>query len=150
MVCNLSGTDRTGALKPKSRTKMLKFLREGAEGDSIPDEWLADFKTLLEWIQDEKRRSDGVTWHPSGKQVDRLSMLHEFRNTFSHYVPKSWSIEASGLPTIIETALDGTDHLMLNSSCVLMQITVNQKRALEHSLKRARLGLAAVREKVSG
>src|ERR1700730_13086464 len=63
MVCNLSGTDGTGALKEDSRVKMLKFLRAGGQGD-VPDEWLAPFDTLLKWIQEPKRVVGGVTWHP--------------------------------------------------------------------------------------
>ena len=74
-------------------------------------------------------------------------MLHKFRNTFSHYVPKSWSIEAAGLPTIVQTALDGTEHPMLNAQCIRLQITGNQKRAIEHSFQEARVGLAHIRDR---
>ena len=124
---------------------MLAFLQSGAEGDTIPDEWLADFNTLLQWIQDEDRVSGGVTWRPDDKQLKQLAMLHKFRNTFSHYAPKSWSIEAAGLPNIVETALDGTEHLMLNADYIRIQITGNQKRAIEHSFQTARVGLAHMR-----
>jgi hypothetical protein len=115
MVCNLSGTDGTGALKPKSRAKMLTFLQSGAEGDTIPDEWLADFNTLLQWIRDKDRISGGVTWRPDDKQLKHLAMLHKFR---------------------------------LNADCIRIQITGNQKRAIEHSFQTARVGLAHIRDKM--
>ena len=38
-------------------------------------------------------------------------------------------------------ALDGVEHLMFNAQCVLIHITGNQKRALEHSVAKARHGL---------
>jgi hypothetical protein len=108
MVCNLSGTDRTGALTVRSRKKMLEFYEEDNEDSPIPDEWLAPFETLLEWIQDRKRIVITVT----------------------------------GLPDMVNVALDGTEHLMLKAQCVLIHLTGNQKRALERALADARTGLA--------
>jgi hypothetical protein len=147
MVCNLSGTDHTGALKPQSRKKMWEFMERNSEDEPVPDEWLADFGTLLTWIQDKKRLVSGVTWHPTDRQLKDLALLHDFRNDFSHYVPKAWSIEASGLPTIIITALEGTEHLMMNAQCVQIHLTGNQKRALVHSLEKARDGLKSLQAK---
>jgi hypothetical protein len=137
MVCDLSGSDETGALSVKSRAKMRKFLSEGAEGD-VPNDWLAPFETLLEWIQDPRRRIDGVLWLPTEKERDGLSVLHHLRNDFSHFKPTAWSIEAKALPNVVETALVGTEHLMLDSSAVLRHITSAELRLLKQSLRKAR------------
>jgi hypothetical protein len=142
MVCNLSGTDRTGALTVRSRKKMLEFYEEDNEDSPIPDEWLAPFETLLEWIQDRKRIVGGVSWHPNKPALKKLKLLHYIRNELSHYVPMSWSITVTGLPDMVNVALDGTEHLMLKAQCVLIHLTGNQKRALERALADARTGLA--------
>jgi len=144
MVCNLSGTDGTGALRESSRKRMLAFLQDAKPGDPVPDEWLADFNNLLKWIQEPNRTVGYTSWHPTASQLKHIAKLHELRNQFSHYVPGSWSIEAIGLPAITATALDGTEHLMLSGGYVLAQFTGNQRRALEHSFKSARTGLAAL------
>jgi hypothetical protein len=140
MVCALSGTDGTGALKPASRKAMLEFL-SGPMEHSIPDEWLADFPSLLNWVQDKTRMLGGEVWRPSAEKVRKLRQLNELRRNFAHYTPKSWSIESAGLPSIIGVALEGTEHLMLQPSRVMLQLTGNQKRALTHALRKARLGL---------
>ena len=102
MVCNLSGNSSLGALTDKSRAKMLKFLGEGGEGD-VPDDWLAPFETLLEWIQTPERLADGVLWHPTETQIRTLKMLHYLRNEFSHFKPKGWSIHSKDLPKTVLT-----------------------------------------------
>jgi len=40
-------------------------------------------------------------------QLKDINKLHEeFRNSFSHFTPQSWSIEKGGLPRIVGAGLD--------------------------------------------
>ena len=101
MVCALSGTDGTGALSKDSRIAMLNYLQSAQRGVNPPREFLADFSSLLRWVQQEKRMVDGVPLRLSAQQRERFRKLNALRRGFAHYTPKGWSIEATGLPTIV-------------------------------------------------
>ena len=103
----------TGALRKNSRIEMLNYLQGAQEGVEPPREVLADFPSLLQWVQQESRMVDGVPLRLTAQQAERLRKLNELRRELAHFTPKGWSIEAAGLPTIILAALDTTEHLIL-------------------------------------
>jgi hypothetical protein len=67
---------------------------------------MADFKTLMNRANVQLMPQD----------ADDIWMLHEFRNGFVHFTPKSWTIEVAGLPRITHAALRPIEQLM-QSGC---------------------------------
>jgi hypothetical protein len=143
MVCALNDTTGTSVLTHKSAEKMLDFLqqRDHSAGD-YPNEWLADFKLLVE------KCSDFLQLTPAqGRDIDRL---HELRKQFTHFVPKGWSIERAGLPRIVGTALDLVEHLMKQSRAAL-DLSEDDQQRLTNTIDRTRtsLGLSVRRPPVA-
>jgi hypothetical protein len=144
MVCALSESDGTGALTTKSRIEMLDYLQNAREGVQPPREFLADYDTLFKCVQEAKRMIGGEPLCVSDLERKRLRKLNDLRRKLAHFTPKGWSIEAAGLPAIILAALDATEHLMLAQHRVVVHLTGNQTRALEHALNQARGDLTRI------
>ena len=136
MVCHLSGTAQLGALTDecidawldwheRDRREEIKRIDDGTDElglpitkhatkeDCPPDERLADAKGLFKRLYDEGRRreSAGAVLHIGDAQRESFRRLHNLRNDFSHFTPKGWSIELSGLPSIFLDMIDVLDTI---------------------------------------
>ena len=43
---------------------------------------------------------------PQGTQTESVKMLNHLRNEFIHFLPKGWSLEASGLPQVVKDCVN--------------------------------------------
>jgi len=137
MVCHLSGTAQIGALSDNSADAWLAWHERDRRGetkrisvgtdelgipktkfatkdDRPPAEKLADAETLFKRLYNEqKRRELGAGKVLDIKVTQRRSFrhLHDLRNDFSHFTPKGWSIELTGLPVIFLDALDVIEEI---------------------------------------
>jgi hypothetical protein len=138
MVCALRDTTGVSVLEKKCAREMLDWL-ETQKGNP-PEEKLADFNTLLS-RSTKAVNMDNQPLTLTGSQTKDVTRLHrDFRNNFSHFVPKSWCIEKAGLPRIVRAAVHATDLLMQNER-VDRQLSGNRKRRLARQLKTIREGL---------
>ncbi|MCJ7598479.1 MAG: hypothetical protein MUO41_07610 [Methyloceanibacter sp.] len=74
------------------------------------------------------------------QKQDIRRLNDEFRNNFSHFTPKGWSIERIGLPRIVANALDAVAHLMRQPQ-VAYKLDEQQTRELEKNLASIRIAL---------
>lgn len=135
MVCALRDTSGVSVLEKDCAREMLKWL-DTQKGEP-PQERLADFRTLLARCR-KTSCMDGQPLKLSNAQANDIKRLHkEFRNSFAHFIPTSWSIEKAGLPRIARAAVDATEMLMGHSR-VVYKLSGNKKRRLAHRLKTIR------------
>lgn len=126
MVCHLTGTAGVGAGRRDYTKKMMEWhdrdrrgeIRRKPLGETIlgiqshkivdskdfpPVEKLARAKELFVRLSDESKRIErevGAIIRVTENQKRAFEKLDVLRNDFSHFTPKGWSIEVSGLPTI--------------------------------------------------
>lgn len=137
MVCHLSGTAQLGALTNNSvdawldwherdRRGEIRRISDGADElglpktrfatneDIPPNDRLADANELFKRLYDEDKRREGgagATLEIGKVQRASFRQLHDLRNEFSHFTPKGWSIELSGLPHIFLNMIDVLDKI---------------------------------------
>jgi hypothetical protein len=58
---------------------------------------------------------DSKPFAPNGTQEWSIKKLNEMRDEFIHFLPKSWTIELSGMPSIVEDCLNIIDFLVNES-----------------------------------
>jgi hypothetical protein len=137
IVCAIQDSTGTNVLNREPAIKMLNWL-DTNEGEP-PREYLADFITLL-----KKYRKTCTNAGVTARQLKNMKKLHrEFRNIFAHFTPKHWSIEAVGLPAIIESALDLIETAMQQHQ-VVVHMSGNRKRRLDENLSITRAALASI------
>ena len=66
---------------------------------------------------------------PSGAQGSSIKKLNSLRNDFVHFVPKSWSLEVTGLPQIFLDCLNIIDFLGWKWRNILWHVCSVEKRA---------------------
>ncbi|WAC49375.1 hypothetical protein OVA03_05560 [Asticcacaulis sp. SL142] len=132
MVCHLSGTAQLGALSEKCAYEWLKWYEKDASGeiervetgvdefgviqtkivnqqDLPPKEHLATPLELFKRLySDRKRIESGCGSILPLSQTDKksFSVLNAFRNEFTHFSPKGWSIETEGLAVLFSNNLN--------------------------------------------
>lgn len=99
MVLALRGSDGLRPLRDDIADKWLTAYREGGQ---FPVEKLDSFLNLYKKVQSDTMlfffHSKKVIPSPTlGRSMKRLNTL---RNDFVHFLPKTWSLEVSGLPKI--------------------------------------------------
>ena len=57
-----------------------------------------------------------VTTPEEDHSVDRVA--NEFRNAFEHFAPAAWSIEVSGMPTLLGRVLRGVEGIAIGTKSV--------------------------------
>ncbi|MHB0918093.1 MAG: hypothetical protein ACYC1G_10000 [Thiobacillus sp.] len=99
MVLALRGSD---GLRPLRDDIAAKWLTAYQEGGQYPVEKLDSFLNLYKKVQ-----SDSMLFFvhskkaiPSPTQGRSMKKLNAMRNDFVHFLPRSWSLEVSGLPEI--------------------------------------------------
>jgi hypothetical protein len=132
MVCHLSGTAQLGALDKKSVAEWLEWherdhrgeikrifqgidelgipeFRFATKEDQPPKERLADARELFRRLYNSKKRCEpgaGAMLTINSDQLRSFARLHHLRNGFTHFAPKGWSIELSGLPKIFRDLIE--------------------------------------------
>jgi hypothetical protein len=140
LVCALSGSDGTGALTDHSRREWLEAYDRDAD---FPKERLADLKTLLkrERQQNSHPNDRECALCSTEKQHRDLIRLCGFRDDFTHFKAGGWSIEASGLPRIVWTAVDAAGWVMLRNSKAGVHLSDEQRERIRECVDRARRAL---------
>jgi len=137
MVCHVSGTAQLGALSDKSADASLAWHEQDRRGeierisigtselgipetrfatkeDQPPKEKLADADTLFRRLYNERKRRElgaGKVLDIEETQRNSFRRLHALRNDFSHFTPKGWSIELTGLPVIFLDTIDVIENI---------------------------------------
>jgi len=129
MVCHLSGTAQLGALKKANVVAWLAWHERDREGkikkkvegiddfgileieqnppgdptDNPPEDYLESPPGLFERLYNADKRCEagaGALIDVSLEEKDSFRRLNNLRKQFTHFAPRSWSIEISGLPRI--------------------------------------------------
>lgn len=86
---------------------------------------LISFWTALERVQSEQYISGYVNAKPIqlvDEQKQSIGVLTELlRNSFEHFVPTGWSIEISGMPTIVNSIAEVIDELAFKTGTVFWE-----------------------------
>ncbi|MDT8419215.1 MAG: hypothetical protein RQ754_02185 [Desulfuromonadales bacterium] len=100
MVLALRGTNNISILELESAKEWLKALPTG--GPYPKFEKLDSFLNLYKKIKSDRMLMYGHSkkFTPQGSQGGSIKKLNQFRNEFIHFIPKGWSIEVSGMPSI--------------------------------------------------
>ena len=119
MACHLSGTEQLGALEKRSVENWHqwneKCIQDDAEDSGDPRrkrlarERLADINELFRRLHcSEARIEDGCGRVISITDQQRASfqLLHDRRNEFTHFSPKSWIIDLCSIKQAIEDVLN--------------------------------------------
>lgn len=103
IVAAISGTDQLGALTKKAAREWLEAYEQ--DRTDYPEPWLASFLELY-------GRMKVRTGFPASPEIDKdIASLVGFRNDFTHFTPKGWSLQLAGLPRILRNALAVVEHL---------------------------------------
>jgi hypothetical protein len=122
------------ALRPKVAKKWLEAHESGGQ---FPAEKLDEFLNLYLKVKDpEYFHAVGAgPFVPVGTHDESMQYLNDFRNIFTHFTPKGWSLQLAGLPRICLDTLDVKNFLGLQSTAVLWYKPTRRTRA-ERALKR--------------
>lgn len=74
------------------------WLKAHESGAAYPETKMDSFLNLYKKIK--KHEVLGFKFIPTGQQGGSIKRLNWFRNEFVHFMPKGWSIEMSGMPSI--------------------------------------------------
>ncbi len=145
MICALSGTDRTGALRVPDQVRLQKLSRVPFDPQRPPPEVRpASFNELLKWCQTPECM-EGQPLLLTPLHVFDLTTLADFRNAWVHFLPVEWSVGLSSLPRLLGVATVHTKRLMLRPQNAA-QLNVEQRRRLGSASDEilAEIGAAAI------
>lgn len=98
LVCFLSGTMQTGALRKREAKLAIEAMQLGSDVPR-PKPFLAAPSELLERATGTERYdTQEKKLSVSEPQKASFKLLTEFRNQFIHFHPAGWVVEVSGLP----------------------------------------------------
>jgi len=122
------------ALRPKVAKKWMEAYESGGP---FPAEKLDEFLNLYLKVKDpDNFHTIGAgPFVPVGTHDHSMSQLNEFRNMFTHFTPKGWSLELAGLPRMCIDTLEVINYLGLQSTAVLWY-KPNRHTRTERALKR--------------
>ena len=133
---------RGNGLKTLKDKIAVKWLKAYSEGGAYPKEELDTFLNLYKKVKSEQMiylvHSQPFT--ANGNHDKSVKKLNSFRNEFIHFVPKSWSLELTGLPGICLDCLEVVEFLGWQSGNVPWYKKQHKERA-EIALKKAILNL---------
>ncbi|MGA3058424.1 MAG: hypothetical protein ABSE70_10390 [Candidatus Limnocylindrales bacterium] len=134
MVLGLRGSNDFDVLSPAAAKDWLAAVEAG-DPPPFDQKRLDTFLGLYRKVKSDRmlRYVNSKQFHP-GKTHDRsLAILNELRNEFTHFLPKHWSLEVSGLPAICGDCLDLIEFLGWDSGNVMWigdDVEVRTRRAL--------------------
>lgn len=119
MVLALRGSDGLSVLKDDCAKAWLDAYERG--DGNYPEARLKRFLELYKDIKSDKMRiyGDSRPFRPQGTQGRSVKLLNRLRNEFIHYTPKSWSLEISGLPKVVEDCIGVISFLAFESRNVV-------------------------------
>lgn len=91
------------AMPQKTAEKHLRAVRES--DIPYPNPWMRPTLDLYEYAKERH------AWAPDPEIDDAVDRLSKLRNDFEHFLPKAWSIEIAGLPTITRSTLAAIGEL---------------------------------------
>lgn len=115
-TCALRGQDTAGIsmLTESSAKAVWHWLDVESRKDPnspMPDEKLASMTQLYKRVQEIEYLKEPHRL-PTHDQMNKdVKKLNELRNEFSHFVPKGFSLEVSGMPRIVRHCCDAIEHL---------------------------------------
>ena len=126
-------------LQPRIAEKWLKAYENGGP---FPAEKLDHFLNLYAKVKDSNNfHTVGAGPFIPGASSDwSLERLNEFRNTFTHFTPKGWSLELAGLPSICLDTLNLIQFLGWESTAITWYRRIHQVRS-RRALTRLRSSL---------
>ena len=118
MVLALRGSNGLNVLTPESAAGWIAAYESGT-GD-YPELELDDFLNLYHKVKSPSMMPLGISrpFKPRGSQGWSIKKLNSLRNEFVHFVPKGWSLEVSGLPSIVEDCVTAIEYLAFESDCI--------------------------------
>lgn len=142
MVCALRGSNGLAVLRDDIAEEWLEAREKGLP---FPEEKLDSFLNLY-----RKTKSTRMIFYvhsrqfePSGTQGSSIKRLNSLRNEFTHFLPRIWALEVSGLPCICRDCVDFIEFLALQSGNILW-FREGQQERVGASLTAARQSLAEV------
>ena len=104
MVLALRGSNGLAALKDDVAKAWLGAQEKGTK---LPEERLDRFESLYKKIKHDQMLiySNSKKFSPTSSQGRSVNKLKDLRDDFIHFVPKGWSLEVSGLPTLCQDCL---------------------------------------------
>lgn len=122
-ICALKGTNPDRVIvKTKKRNRLITFA-EAIDRCQNPLHIKMTVTSKHLQLNDEQKYS-----------IKKIS--EGFRNNFVHYIPKSWRIEVSGMPTIIKDCLEVIGFLALDTGNYT-HLTKNQQRRVRSFIYRS-------------
>lgn len=98
-----------------------KWLEAYRADKPLPEERLDSFPNLYKKIKgaDMERLVMGRRFTATAEQDRCVKQLQDLRNEFIHFIPKGWSLEATGLPSLCLTIVEIIEFIGWESSNVL-------------------------------
>jgi hypothetical protein len=101
MAFHLSFGDDLLVAKPEDAQA---WLQAHEDGTPYPEMMMDGFRSLYKKIK--QHEIAGYRFVPQGTQGGSVRRLNLFRNEFTHFMPKGWSVELSGMPGICLDCID--------------------------------------------
>jgi hypothetical protein len=138
-VCALRGVDTAGinVLTDKSADEMWQWLDVDSHKiprPAAPLERLAPMLVLFKRVKNAKHLQDPQRLRTTTQMNWDIKKLNSLRNEFSHFVPKSFSVEISGLSRIAKHCCYVIEHLALAHSTFPHHMTGNKNRRLKQAI----------------
>ena len=123
------------------------WLEAHESGEPYPEERLDSFLNLYRKLKKQAiaQAMGGTPFRPKGTQTQSMKRLNSFRNTFIHFLPASWSLEVTGLPSICLDVLGVIDHAAFRYRLLNWSDEGHQGR-MTNTLERARSTFAALHD----
>ncbi len=119
MVLALKGSNSLDVYTEKKKKKWIEAYR--LKSGNFPVPYMDAFLNLYYKIQDPKlmgKWANSQPFKPEGTQTDSIQMLNKIRGDFIHFLPKSYSVEISGLPQIVQDCIDIIEFLTFKSGTI--------------------------------
>ncbi|MGE0465308.1 MAG: hypothetical protein AB7P44_02540 [Steroidobacteraceae bacterium] len=133
------GNDLLVARQEDARAWLTAYENGTPHSDLMMDNFLSLYDKL------KRHTILGYQFAPRGQQGDSIKRLNRFRNEFTHFMPKGWSIELTGLPTISIDCLAIVEELDEHALCARWE-TEEQRDRVRALLGGCRSKLEALRD----
>ena len=117
MVLTLERGNSLAVMKPHIAKAWLDAYENGTP---FPDEKMDLFLKLYRKVKDTAVPGyfGSRPFRPGTAHDESMRKLNEFRNEFIHYMPKGWSLQLAGLPTIAGDCVEVAEFLAWESGQV--------------------------------
>ncbi len=148
MVCALRGGNGLAAMPDVVEEKWLQAYRNGTER---PAEKLDSFLNLYKKTKSKRMMFfvHSRSFAPQGSQGTSIKKLNALRNEFTHFLPRSWSLEVGDLPRIAADCIDFVRFLAFESGNILWYRD-GQRERVQRAIGNAREVLVALEAEAKG